>query len=137
MSAALPLKGTRSHHHHPCAPCCVEKMVTVSVPLFYFFHFNQIFSQLNCYLVGRAATIPQSLKGTRSHHHHPPATCCMEKMVTVSFPFFICFPFQFFSAFFLQLNCNFVPHASHLPQSIKEKGPIITIPVSPAAWSRC
>ena len=54
------------------------------------------------------------------------------------FLFLFVFHFKFFSAFFLQLNCNLVGHTSHPTLSLsREKGPTITIPVPPAAWRRC
>ncbi len=49
-------------------------------------------------------------------------------MVTVSFPFLICYPFQIFSALFLQLNCNLFGHASHPPSVYQGK----KVPPSPS-----
>ncbi len=53
-----------------------------------------------------SSILPQSIKQTRFHHHHPHNTCCVEKMVTMSFPLsFIFSPFRTFLPEFIQLNC--------------------------------
>ncbi len=79
LSATLPqsIKGTRAHHHYPCASCCMEKAATVSFPLvFNFPHCSNIF--LPAFFPVKlllsqqvSATFPQSIKGTIACRHHP------------------------------------------------------------------
>ncbi len=61
------------------------------------------------------ATLPQSIKGKRSHHHHTCTTCCVEKMVRMRFPLLLFFSFQIFLSIYLLLNCYLVGHAGHPP----------------------
>ncbi len=100
-----------------------------------FKHFSPHFFQLNCYLVGCAATLPQSLKGTRSHHHHPCTPCCMEKMVTVSVPLFYFFHFKFSQIFYRKIVISRPRRPPSLSLS-REQGPTITILLPPVAWRR-
>ncbi len=113
MPATLPqsIKGKRSHHHHPCATCCVEKMLMVSFPLLLFFSFQiflSIYLQLNCYLIGHAGHPPSVYQGNKSTP--PPSPCCLLHGEGSGGEFSSCFCFsptvQFFShSLFFQFNC--------------------------------
>ena len=79
---------------------CLEKAVTVSFPLLLVTPHSKLFltaSFSNQIAIPSTvpAALPQSIKRTRSHHKHPCVACCMEKMVTVSFPLFILFSSNF------------------------------------------
>ncbi len=106
--AALPqsIKGTRSCHDLLTPPVAWRiddgefPFVFIVFPIQNFSHI--IFSR-NFYSAMPAA-LPQSIKGTRPHRQHPRAACCMEKVVTVSFPLvFLMLPHHsnfFLAAFF-------------------------------------
>ncbi len=61
------------------------------------------------------ATLPQSIKGKRSHHHHPCVTCCVEKMLMVSFPLLLFFFISNFSQHLFTVKLLFIGHAGHPP----------------------
>ena len=114
---ALPqlTRGIRSRRRYPLLVSCVEKAVTVSLPLASIFPLTIpiFFSQHLCYLfavqLSAPATLPWSIKGARARHHHPHPQVAYWKERLWVFPLFWLFSFtiQFFlTSYFFELTAN-------------------------------
>ena len=124
-------RGIRSRHCHPLLVICVEKAVTVSLPLPFIFSptipifFSQLlFPKIACRSAMLAA-LPQSIMGSRARRCHPATH--LQKATAVSFPSLYFFPHHsnYFS-WLLFANILLVSWLCWLPSlsQLRDQGPI-------------
>ena len=101
-------KSNKCSYCHHLFACRMEKAVTVSSPLIFIptlWHFSQ--TQFNYYSVSCAGCPPSVNRGNKGLLPPSPPMRCVEKVVTLSFPFVFFHYFKWFLAVFFSMKLLF------------------------------